>query len=251
MFFLIAFSASAVVAAGKIETGRISGTVTVEGTGPVADGMVLFFSKAAGPPPDINKYMRTPEHVADTDSKGEFSTVLPAGTYYIGVTKRRTDKWGGPPREEDVFFISMDEGGARAYVVSKDGHTDAGTISEIKQEEAAAVEGITAIEGTMYDMNGNRLEDMVVFGYAESTMDKGPSFVSGYTGEDGGYVLRVHKGGTYYFMVMGKFGSLFPGAGMTVLEQGKEVSSGITVGTGEIMKGVDIKVALPSETLLK
>ncbi len=51
--------------------------------------------------------------------------------------------------------------------------------------------------------------------------------MSDYTGTDGKYSLRVNEGGTYYLMIMGGFGSVFSGSGMSVSYGGEEVDAGV------------------------
>ena len=75
----------------------------------------------------------------------------------------------------------------------------------------------------------------------------GLAFVSDYTAGDGRYMVRVHKGGNYYLMIMGEFGSAFAASGMIISDNGKEADGSIIVETGKINKQVDIKVMiLPS-----
>jgi hypothetical protein len=94
-------------------------------------------------------------------------------------------------------------------------------------------------------MHGNPVADVAVFAYVTSAMYEGLAFVSGYSSMDGRYMLRVHKGGTFYFMVMGEFGSLFPMSGMIISDNDKETPDGILVETGEIKKKVDIRMTMP------
>lgn len=247
LVLLTIFAAAGVFAADEVTTGRITGKILIKDEGPMAEGTVMFFSYATGPPPLVKRYMRTPEHITDTDNAGKFSVLLPEGKYYIGGTKRSTDRWGGPPREGDFFFISRDENSNPALYVVKEGeNTDAGLLTEETTDwRTIAKEGITAIEGSVLDMSGNPLEDTVVFAYAASKVFESLGFVSDYTGPDGKYLLRVHEGGTYHLMLMGAFGSVFPASGMTVSVDGKESETGVIVVTGEIKKKVDIRLTNP------
>ncbi len=231
---------------GEAFAGHIVGNVMSREGKPVIEGTVLFYSDALGPPPDINKYMRTPENIAQTDRHGNFKAELPEGKYYIGAMKHLSGKWGGPPREGDTFFISREaDNSLRPYEVQKDKPLDIGSITE--PEPVEKVEGIgevTAVEGVIYDMHGNPFEDVVVFAYIGSIYEKGLTYVSDYTLADGRYVLRVAEGGKYSVMVMGKFGSLFPGAEMIITDDGKNVSGNISVSTGEVNNNVDMKIII-------
>ena len=239
------FLSTLVLYTDEAETCQVSGVMMMKDGSPVADGTVLFFSEAAGPPPRENRYMRTPENIAATDSRGEFSVELPEGKYYIGGMKYMTAKWGGPPREGDMFFISRDESDSpKIYVIKENGHIDIGPVSEAATyKRITAEKDITAIEGTVHDEYGNPVEDVVVFAYWTPAMD-GLAFVSDYTVGDGRYIIRVHKGGKYYLMIMGKFGSVFPTSGMTVSDDGKQVPPGINVNTVEMNSEVDITIEM-------
>ncbi len=237
------FLLTIVLYAGGAETCQVSGMMKMQDGSPVADGTVLFFSEKTGPPPHENKYMRTPENIAGTDSTGNFSAEFPVGKYYIGVMKYMTEKWGGPPREGDLFYISRDEtGGPKIYVIEVDSHIDIGPVPEsATYGRITAEKDITAIEGTVHDKYGNPVEDAVVFAHWTPAMD-GLAFVSDYTAGDGRYIIRVHKGGKYYLMAMGKFGSAVPMSGMTLSDDGKQVPAGINVNTGEMNSEVDIVI---------
>ncbi len=241
LFFLIGVLSTTFLYAGEAEACQVSGTMKMQDGNPVADGTVLFFSEKAGPPPSVNKYMRTPENIAGTDSAGNYLVELPVGKYYIGVMKYMTEKWGGPPREGDLFFISRDEtGGPKIYVIEVNSHIDIEPVPETAvYEKMTAEKDITAIEGTVHDEYGNPVKDAVVFAHWTPAMD-GLAFVSGYTEEDGRYLIRVHKGGKYYLMAMGKFGSALPMSGMTLSADGKQVPAGINVNSGEMNREVDI-----------
>ncbi len=254
------------VGAEKVRTGRITGKMMVSGKGPMADGTALFFSDAIGPPPLENRYMRTADHVSGTDDKGVFSAVLPEGEYYIGGMKRVTGKWSGPPRQGDIFFISKDESGMpNTYIVSAGQDTNTGAFSGAvpyeernygkdilsddgipdMSDESSLDQGITAVEGSIHDKDGKPLVDAVVFAYL-NPMYEGLAFVSAYTGTDGRYLLRVHEGSKYYLMISGGFGSLFPEAGMAIVDNGKKAVDGLNLMTGEVRKKVNIIITVPN-----
>ncbi len=232
-----------IIMAGEALGGHIAGSVMSRDGAPVAEGVVLFFSDALGPAPDVNKFMRTPESIAHTDRHGNFKMELSEGKYYVGAMKSLSGKWGGPPREGDMFFISRDaDNSPKLYEVHKDRPLDIGSMMEPEPVEVRSAEGITAVEGVVYGMNGNPLEDVVVFAYTGSVLDQGLAFVSGYTLSDGAYVLRIAEGGKYNLNVMGAFGSVFPGTGMTITDDGSEVSESISVDTGAVNSNVDIVI---------
>lgn len=247
VLFVIGLLFTAAFAADNAGTGRVSGTIMLKDSGPMADGMVLFFSDSIGPPPLDNKYMRAPEIIAVTDSRGSFSAGLPAGRYYIGGNKHNQKKWNGPPRDGDLFFISKDDTDILVLYTVKAGESlNINITAEDKPYEWPDVrQGITGIEGRIHDMHGNPVNDAVVFGYLKPSMNEGLAFVSGYTDSDGKYLLRVHKGGNYYLMVMGEFGTVSTVSGMIINHGSDEVEDGINVATGEIMNNVDIALTIP------
>ncbi len=237
------------VLGGEAVAGQITGNLMNKAGEAVTEGTVLFFSDALGPPPDTNKYMRTPENITQTDNQGNFKALIPEGKYYIGVMKHLSGKWGGPPREGDTFFISREaDNSLRLYEVPKDKPLDIGSITELETvEDAEDIGDVTAIEGIIYDMHGNPLEDVIVFAYIGSIEEQGLTFVSDYTLADGRYLLRVAEGGKYKFMIMGKFGSLFPVTGMTITDDGKDVSGKVLVNNGEVNDNVDLKILISVE----
>ncbi len=246
LVLLIGFTTAEVFSDDKVGTGRVSGEIIIEGIGPMANGTVLFFNDAKGPVPSEKMYMRTPEIIADTDSSGWFSITLPEGKYYIGSKKHFMKKWNGPPREGDLFFISKDETDIpKSYAVTRGSQISIKIVSENKlYTKPVASEGITAIEGIVSDIDGNPVEDVVVFAYLTSAMGDELAFVSDYTENDGRYMLRVHEGGKYYLMVMGEFGTVTQTSGMIISSDSEEIAEGINVTTGKIKDKVDIKVQL-------
>ncbi len=245
MICLMTVFVSTVFAADKKNTGQISGTIITIDREPLVKGTAVFFSAVIGPLPSTVKYMRMPDNVASTDSKGKFSTVLPEGSYYIGGMKHVTEARIGPPREGDIFFISNDENGIpKSYRVNKGTNDDLGIISETESAEQVVKEEITAFEGTIRDKNGKPVKDAVVLAYSASTMDRGLTFASDYSNEDGRFLLKVHNGGKFYLNIIGQFGSLFYPSGITISGDLEDESGGVTVSTDKIRKNVDITMTM-------
>ncbi len=244
LIFLIGLQTADVFSNEKAGTGSISGKIMIRDSGPMADGTVLFFNDAKGPVPNEKLYMRAPEIIANTDTEGRFSITLPEGKYYIGGKKHLTGKWNGPPREGDLFFISMDETEMpKAYLLSKGDSISVNIESgNTPYARPDSMDGITAIEGIVSDINGNPVEDVVVFAYLTSVMGEELAFVSDYTENDGRYMLRVHEGGIYFLMVMGKFGTVTQNSGMIINYDSKEITDVLDVTSGKIKKDVNVKL---------
>ena len=249
LLVMICFSAIS-VSAEEVTTDSISGKILIRDGSMLAEGVVLFFNDMIGPPPDPDKYMRVPVNIANTDDDGRFTAKLPEGKYYIGVLKHIMGIMGAPPHEGDIFFISRDETGSpKAFSVEKGKHIEVNLLSEaipyIPYEGGTSGEGITAIEGSIYDMSGNPVEYAVVFAHMTSINDGGLSFISDWTDKNGRYLLRVHQGGVYYLRVEGLHGRALNKSGVVIGDKDIDVSGGIKVETGEIERGIDIKVIIP------
>jgi hypothetical protein len=244
---LIIMGYSFAVAADNTGRGSVSGKIVLKDSGPMVDGTVLFFDDSTGPPPLEDQYMRVPDRIAGTDSRGGFSAELPSGKYYIGVKKHRQKKWNGPPRGGDLFFIKKDgKNDPMLHIVKAGEKLNMNIAAEDKPYEwPVARHGITGIEGIINDLNGNPVEDVVVFGYLKPAMDGGLVFVSDYTDSNGKYLLRVDEGGKYYLMVMGEFGTLSTVSGMMINYGAEADEEGIDVTTGEIISNVDISIKIP------
>ncbi len=93
-------------------------------------------------------------------------------------------------------------------------------------------EGVTMIEGTILNGQGGPVEGVVVFADVTPAMNGEVSFVSNWTGKDGKYFLRVHEGGKYNLNA-----SDFTGGGI----YGRETTEPVTVKTGEVLHGIDMK----------
>ena len=250
VFFVMIWLSAISVSAGEMITGTISGKIMIRDGGPMADGVVLFFNDATGPPPDIDKYMRVPLEITNTDGMGRFTADLPEGRYYIGGLKHIMGIEGAPLNEGDLIFISSDATGSpNAYSVAEGEHLDVGVLSgAVSYTVATVVEGITtAIEGTIHDMSGNPVENTAVFAHVTSSIDGGLSFLSDWTDTDGRYLLRVHQGGRYYLRVEGIQGLPLNISGVVIGDNKIKGSEGVTVETGKIKKGVDIIVIFPPD----
>lgn len=242
-FFLIALGASA----QEIGKGKIAGKLMLEDGSPMSGGSVFFFNDATGPRPSEERYWRVPDAVAPIGDGGRFSMELLPGKYYLGAMKRISDEKNvGPPGEGDYFLKGQDAmGNPKPFFVKKSETTDIGTIAGGAPFKRAVVkygEGITWIEGVVRDPDGKPVEGAAVFGYKKSAARGRPLFASDKTGKDGKYLLRVDAGGKYYLKVRDVYGGGPPVNGAIVGNYWQEGPVEASVRTGEVTKGVDIKV---------
>ncbi len=224
----------------EVTTGKISGQLMIKGGGPMAGGVVHFFSDNAGPPPTPEKYWRVPDHIALIEDDGRFSVELPMGNYYIGATMKVNGEEVGPPQEGDYFFTSRDkEGKQMLHEVKAGDKIDFGSIPGGIPFMLEMAEGITGVEGTISNKDGEPVEGAIVFAYKTDTMTGPPLFVSERTGSDGKYLLRVNKGGKYYLRVRDVYGGGPPHGGALI--SGYRAIA-VSLKQGTIITGIDIKV---------
>jgi hypothetical protein len=195
----------------------------------------------------VGKYWRAPDKFVRTDSDGKFTAQLTEGTYFIGAIKRNSNERLGIPNEGDIVLASHDKKGKqRVYVVKKDKTTNVGTIAEASVYSAKNTTikaSKSAIAGAVIDDSGQPVEGTAVFAYLTPAMTGIPLFVSERTGKDGKYILRVHKGGTYYLKIRNVYGGGAPEDIGEIMgghgEQGQPVP--VVVKTGKITKDIDIQ----------
>lgn len=235
---------SSVFAADKIQaigTGSITGKIAVKEKGAMPGGTVFFFNEASGPPPSATKYWRVPTHAFELDENGGFNAVLPEGKYYMGATRKLSGEKLGPPQDGDFFFINQDEkGNPKLHTIMQAKPVDVGVISEaqIFNRKSLVTEGITSIQGTVFDAKGSPVEGMLVFAFSTPTMIGIPLYVSDRSDKDGKYLLRLADGGTYYLRARASYGGGPPSAeqSMGIYKKGQP----LIITAGEVKKGIDI-----------
>jgi len=188
----------------RAEAGVIYGAMLEKNGEPMAGGMALFFNDALGPVPAPEQYFRIPDGTADLDRDGSFLHNLPAGEYYIGAVKNLRPRMFGPPLPGDIFFLIKDkQGKPKKYSVPEHGTVYIGPQALGTPYDPVMSINITAIAGTIVDLAGKPVEGVYVF--AAKGLAR-PNFISDRTSEDGGYLLRVHKGGTYHLSIRSESG---------------------------------------------
>jgi hypothetical protein len=230
-----------------VQKGTITGVIKKKDGGPLAQGQILFFNAAAGPPPDPEKFDRTPDYVRVLDENGSFTVSIPTGSYYLGASLKASGEPIGPPKEGDFVWRGLDANGKlKLYSVPGGGRLDIGTIAEaipLKMQSVLHRAVTTAIEGSVVDTDGNPVPDVVVVAFTGSTLRGKPKFVSEKTDQAGKYVLRIVPG-TYYLRARNEFASGPPEPGQIVGFYGEGSPSSITIKAGEILRDVNFQVIL-------
>lgn len=238
--------AGSIAFAANAKTGTITGTLQLAQGGPLANGVVLFFNAAGGPPPSHGKYWRVPDGMVNTDAAGKFTAVLPAGTYYLTAVKRAAGRTMGPPQQGDFYLPSLDKEGKPRECTVREGEvatigTVAGAVPFQPQTNRPAAGG-TAIEGVVSDETGKPAAGVLVFAFASPAMVGTPLFASDKTGPDGRYVLRVDHDGTYFLKIRESYGGGIPKPGELIGSYGeKDKPVPVTVKSGSSVTGIDIK----------
>lgn len=226
-----------------VKSGTVTGQITSKDKDPLAGGTVFFFYEKAGPPPSATKYWRVPSYSFNLDNQGKFLASLPEGEYYIGASRKFSGERLGPPADGDLFFISQDsEGNPKLHRVSHDKPLDLGIIDDAVpfSSQSLVTEGITSIEGTILDVNGDPVEGMLVFAFPTPVMFGRPLFVSERSDRSGKYLLRLHSGGKYFLSSRSDYGGGPPTANQNMGSYAK--GHPIIMKTGETKGGIDITV---------
>ena len=225
--------------------GTLSGQLLTTGGEPLAGGSVYFFDKKLGPPPDYVKYWRVPDFKQQLDENGKFSLYLPAGTYYMGATRRISGKVIGPPKDGDFYFISSDEKGVpRIYEVQADARMDLGVMAKgvpFKSSTVSYGKDVTDIEGVVLDKESKPVAGALVLAFASPSRGVKPLFTSEPIGKDGSFIIRVHDSGLFYLKVRSMYGGGPPVTGEMVGMYGDRQPMAITVKKGERQSGLAIR----------
>lgn len=229
-----------------VKTPSISGQVKIKGKIPMANGIVLLFNKDFGPPPHPYKYWRIPDKITETDKNGKFTVEVQEGTYYLMIAQKKPSGEIGPPVEtEFLYFHGSEEGVPKPIVVSAGSKVNLGLLSKAFVWSPNMVphdQDITAIEGTVVNMENKPVANAVVFAYFSSDAIGKPAFVSDRTDKNGGFQLRVYDGDTYYLKVRSVIGGGAPAAGEYQSATEEFVPVEVSVKSRQQVKNVVLKV---------
>ncbi len=171
-----------------------------------------------------------------------FSMELPPGRYVLVARGRASGERTGPVRDGDLKTdpvpITVEAGkplDLRLLAYVKRGNA--------KQPLGADVGWTTAIRGRVLDVEGRPVEGVRVHVYDHIQMSERPKYVSAKTGPDGRYEVQLPEGGTYYLCARDQYGGP-PRVGELYgrYDQGTVDPSGVIVGDGQALEGVEITV---------
>jgi hypothetical protein len=200
---------------------------------PISGAIVIVFDLKNGPPPDSEKYFRTPDYVEDTTTDGNFRIVLPQGEYFIGAIKRR-DGSGGPPSEGDIFFVLKDESlKLRSIQVPSKGLVELGDIAagKIHRPVSDPLIPLAIVSGTVRDKHGKTVKDVTVAAVPLHQRLKNAFYFSQDTGREGTFKLKLPSGRVYILGIW---------EGESADEARKIFTKKIQIDSGGSMKGVDL-----------
>ena len=214
------------------ERSGVEGVVAVNGE--PLDGAVLFVYL------DANDYFRGLGYYMSppTGVNGSFKLRLPEGTYYIIARKRMGGGVAGPLKEGD-FFGYLDTN----PVVVRKGLIKHVTLPMVRKVEKGTpgAQGRTAVEGVIVDPSGKPVQGAYACLYKKSEMVDRPAHVSAPTGPDGKFAVELPLGGTFYVGARSVIGSPIEPGQLWGRYSGNPEHS-VTVETGEVVKGLEVKV---------
>jgi hypothetical protein len=206
LFLLVLLIAPLVSHAGvpgfmKERMGTLSGKVVSEDGKPVPGGVVSFFDTAKGIPPLIANMHRIPDMVGRMGPEGQFSVKLLPGSYYMGALVITDPGRGpGPPREGETFYFARDDkGNLREFTLGTKEVKDAGQVIGALPETFPVAKNLVTIEGRLLKEDGKPFVGGTVL--VKTDMNKArPDFVSGRTGDDGKFTLKLPADTEYYLL---------------------------------------------------
>ncbi|MDD2366600.1 MAG: carboxypeptidase-like regulatory domain-containing protein [Desulfuromonadaceae bacterium] len=229
-----------------VTSGTLSGRAMINPKKPMSNGVVLLFNKDMGPPPHPYNYWRIPDMISGTDTKGNFIIDVPEGTYYLMIAQKKPNGEIGPPNEKEYLYFHGDNMlKAKPVTVDAGSEINLGTLLKSNvwsPKKVAHSKGITAIEGTVTNMEDKAIERAVVFAYLNPNAFGRPSYVSDRTDKKGRFQLRLYEGGTYYLKVRGVIGGGTPDVGEYQNATKEYPPVEVTVQQKKILRGVILKV---------
>jgi hypothetical protein len=249
--FLTAITCTAIALASPDQTGSqtpqaamITGQVQLPDRSPMANGVILLFDQAKGPPPHPHKYWRIPDSISSISSNGKFSLSLPDGIFYLMIAQKDPESDIGPPSGSEYLYIHAAADGTLRPLVMKAGvKLELGILTTQlwSADLSQRSKEITAIQGVISDLDGHPVENAVVFGYREKSARGRPLYVSDRTGKDGAFQLRVANGGTYYLRVRSVLGGGAPKTGEYLNTTDEFAPTVATLQTNQVLRDIGLK----------
>lgn len=162
-------------------------------------GVVSFFYKRQGPPPDSGTSRQVPDRIARLNPDGTFSVKLSAGVYYMGAMQWYKGRQPGPPKAGEKFiFIRDGSGKLKTFTVTADEHIDIGEVTGSAPADFVEAADSFTLKGRVTDESGKPFAGAVVLLKYNMNAPR-PSYISEVTGEQGTYEFHV-PAGTYYLI---------------------------------------------------
>jgi hypothetical protein len=249
----ISIAATALAAPGVAEStavagrppGTITGQVMIGGEKPMAPGIVLLYDSKNGPPPALGLYWRVPDLIMPLDRSGRFALDVPAGTYFIQAVQKDPAAEIGPPQGKEYLYFHGDDKGIATPLVVKGGDELAlGSLTAFLWSPAMIrrAAGITALEGTVVDLDNKPVERAVVLAYYSDTGQGRPVFISDRSDKNGHFQLRTNDGGTFFLKVRSVVGGGRPEDGEYLNTTREFLPVKVNLKKGEKLQGVTLRV---------
>jgi len=219
-------------------SGTLAGLVSWEGR-PVEGAQVKLYLDAESAFRGMG-YAAAPP----TDESGAFAfDLLPESDYYVIARKRAAGAGPGPLGEGDLY----------GYFVDNPVHVRNGAAVRValelvsKGRSTGNADGRprpsgTRIAGRITDGAGAVVRGVYAFVYEEKVMaHKKPAFISQQVDAEGGYVIHLSRGGTYYVGARSAYGDS-PGKGEWYGRYDGTTDHGVKVEEGASAEGIDIRV---------
>ena len=221
--------------AGSVASSSGAGQLQGQVTAPL-EGVRLYVYK-----PGMDLYGPAFAISQATDVDGMFDIELPDGEYVVVARKRAGGEESGPVVAGDnrsEFQQVTVQGGIVKMQISAPIK-----IGDRRNFTADTKTSKTGLSGKVLDSDGQPVEGARVHVYDHVQMSERPKYVSEKTGPDGGYLIFLPTGGTYYLAARDKFGGP-PKLGDLYgrYDQGTIEPSAVVVEQGQLLDNINITV---------
>ena len=238
-FFILLWGA---LAGAETQRATVVGRVSPPGESNVRGIAALWEAEKGAPDP--RRFIAPPFAFDSLQADGSFSLEAPPGEYYLGALVRRTPGPAtGPPREGDLVFMSPDPRGASLLVTLPEagGSIDVGVHEDFWRYTGFDQHFDTGVAGKVTTLEGEPLPGLLVFAFPDAGMSGRPLGISGRTGADGSFRIRLRGGETVFLRVKESFvgGRPLEGEYMGVFGAGSPQP--VTVEKGQVVSGIVIQ----------
>jgi len=179
---------------GMPEPGGVEGYLTDELGDPLPGGVVYFYSEQKPGFRGPADFMAEP-----ADEDGYYITELPPGSYWAVARKRISGSISGNLEEGD--YHTLESVGPLQVTLGDHVRADMSLVKltgNMLFNVFSGHGGTQGIKGRITKRDGSPATGAYAFAYRDPRMAGKPDYVSGWTGEEGGYVIYVQEPGVYY-----------------------------------------------------